>query len=296
MGKITGADLGNFKSAKYIYSKIKRELKNFGAANLLDDADFPLYTAEVLNKLGNSAYREEETLLHIKNGKAELPRDFKQIYAAYKCKCSSTIKGGPQLQNRRVFTDTVYDTFRNPTGCEVNRCEVGNLVSSITIRQFVDDSCIEHDISMTGLLTLSPNVRQHCSEQCLNQIPTCSDEITINSGCIFTNFKHEDIFLQYYAFPFDENGDILIPDIPSVEKAIEWYIKKEILLNNWLTGDLQDVQNRWQAAERIYDEAFGEARFNGKLPAFSTLVNSIRTKRSINPVAYFMQMDHNRLH
>ncbi len=33
------------------------------------------------------------------------------------------------------------------------------------------------------------------------------------------------------SFPFDEEGLPMIPDIIEVEKAIEWYIKKEILLN-----------------------------------------------------------------
>ena len=87
MGKISSSTT-NFKSAEYIYSKIKREFKSFGGVNLLDDADFPLYTAEVLKSLDAGVYKEEDAFLFVRNGKACLPRDFGYMFAAYKCKGS----------------------------------------------------------------------------------------------------------------------------------------------------------------------------------------------------------------
>lgn len=290
MGKISGGNLGQFKSAEYIYAKIKRELKSFGSVNLIDDADFPLYTAEVLKRLGVSAYREEEALLFVKNGKATLPRDFKQLYAAYKCKCSS-VKKTHILNSVVVYQDTYHDILTTATtGCTFE-CEGGSLLQRITIRTLMDSVDCTYTYMNPGLLRLSPNVKPQCAENCLNLMVSSPYEITINNGCIYTNFKDEDIYMKYYAFPFDADGNIMIPDVLEVEKAVEWYIKKELLLNYWLVDDITNIQNKWQKAEEEFNKWFGEAKFVGKLPAFNTLLDSARTKRATNIVNFMSQQD-----
>jgi hypothetical protein len=295
MGNITGANFNSFKSAEFVYSKIKREFKSFSASNLIDDADFPAYTAEVLKKLGVSAYKEEAVILNIKNQSAKLPSDFKQLYAAYLCDHCDISFGGRHLQNRFVLeNDITCEILGRKSSCEVH-CECPDkIIEKITVRQYVNDDCAEYNYRSPRLLKLSPNVKPHCSEHCLNMMVSCPDEITINNGTILTNFKDGAIFLQYYAFPMGDDGTPMIPDNIYVEKAVEAYIKHQLFMNYWITGDVADSVQKSQYLQAEYEKAFAEAKYDSKLPAFSTMVNTIRNQRSMNKLSFFSQMDRNK--
>jgi hypothetical protein len=295
MGQITGSGLNSFKSAEFLYSKIKREFKSFSSSNMIDDADFPAYTAEVLKRLGVGAFKEEAVILNITNQRAKLPEDFKQIYAAYLCDSCDIDYGGKHLQNKFILENNITcEVLGRKSNCEVN-CECPDkLIERITVKQYVNDDCAIYNYKKPRLLKLSPNVKPHCSEDCLNLMVSCPDEITINNGYILTNFKEGAIFLQYYAFPTADDGTPMIPDIIEIEKAIEWYIKYQMILNWWITDDLKDSVNKWQKAEQEFDKAFAEAKYIIKLPSFQAMINTIRNQRSMNKLSFFSQMDNKR--
>lgn len=289
MGLITGYNHGDFISADLIYSKIKREFKSFASVNLLDDMDFPAYTMEVLRKLGNGAMRESEAVTFIHNQQAALPKDFSQLHAAYRCS-NNAMNHVPKklLQNKMIFEDDIT----NEVLCRTNNCLIDchaddKIISRIIVRKFINEDLVNFEFGHLGLLKLSPNVRQH-SEHTPNTIHQHhSNEITINDGFIFTNFKDDAIFLQYYAFPYDENGLPMIPANVETEKAVEWGIKYQLLLNFWLVDDLSNSLNKWQKAEQEAEKWFAEAKHLNKLPAFSTFVNQNRNARGINKLQAF---------
>lgn len=296
MGVISG-DQNMFKSAELLYSKIKREWQSFGSVNLLNDADFPLYTSEVLRELGNGVMREEEVIIKIKNGKGRLPKDFHQIYAAYKCQldsCKTTAYDS--LQNSTTYYNEVTcDLLCRKTMCDTDcHCNKDKLLERVTVKQYVKEGVLNYNYVRPTLLRISPNVKAKCSDDCLNMMSTSDSEITINNGYIFTNFNDGDVYLKYYAFPVDTNGLPEIPNIVQVEKAIEWYIKWKILLNFWFTDELSNAQSKWQKAEEQYLKYMAEARFNDKLPTFAKLVDTLRHTRAINKVAAFSHMDNKR--
>lgn len=303
MGKITGFSQNKFKSAEYIYSKIKREFKSFGGVNLLDDTDFPLYTAEVLKKLGVAVYKEEDAFLKVQNGKAKLPHDFMYLYAAYKCGHTNTPTHSKNFQNEDLFeNDITCEILKRSSECSMEfDCggEGDKIIERIRIKRYVNDKTyLDNEYYHPRLLKLSPNVKDKCSEDCLNlsHHRHCHrhDEITINNGHILTNFNDGHIYMQYYAFPYDEEGLPMIPDITEIEKAVEWYIKHQILLNFWFNDDVANIQTKWQKAEIEYEKWMAEARYINKLPAFSTLINTIRNQRGINKVTFFSQIDNKR--
>lgn len=294
MGIITSGNI-KFKSAEYLYSKIKREFKSFGAVNLLDDADFPTYTMNVLNRLGFSALKEEEAILTVRDGKAELPKDLKYIDAAYKCNVNDTCLNGAVIQNRPMYyTDTTYETLRPSKTCELQCQSNDNIVNRVIVRQYLEQGTLSSNYSVKHQLRVSPNVKDRCSDKCLSTMATSYDEITINNGYILTNFDDGDIYLQYYGIALDENSCPMIPDIQQVENAIEWEIKYQILLNFWLVDDLANAVSKWQKAEQQKDMWFAEAKYINKLPSFSKMVDTTRKQRTINKVAYFAQTDNKR--
>lgn len=292
MGVITSSTL-NFKSAEYIYSKIKREFKSFDGVNLIDDADFPLYTAEVLKELGVSSFKEEEAVLFVKNGQACLPSDFMYIHAAYKVTPFSSDHGdGRHFQNQIVLeNDVTCETLSRQNKCLIDCQCTDKLIEKVTIRQYVNDSCSTYCYSSPTLLKLGPNVKQHLGKDSPNIFATSMDEISINDRKIFTNFNDGDVYLQYYAFPLDENGMPMIPDLIQVEKAVEWFIKYQILLNFWMVDDIANAQAKWGKAEQIYLQWLAEARYINKLPSFAGMVNYARMRRGINAVSFFSQTD-----
>lgn len=290
MGKITGSNPNTFKSVEYLYAKIKRQWASFDSVNMLDDSDFPTYTAEVLKKLGIGALKESAEVLHVKNSKAPLPKDFRQIHAAYKCSgCESNIHNKRHLQNISYFeNDITCETIRhNPNKCEIECVCPDKVVQAITIRQYVNETCDTYKYNHVGLLKLSPNAISLAADGCLNVRQTCQDEITINNNTIITNFSDGDIYLEYYALAVDENNIPLIPDVEAVETAVEWYIKWQVMLNYWLVDDLANAQNKWQKAEQLYKEALASARYYNKLPSFATCVNYLRMVKGINKIATF---------
>lgn len=282
MGIISAAGENKFISADYIYSKIKREFKSFASVNLLDDVDFPSYTMEILRKLGNGAMREEDALITINGGRAILPKDYYNLNSAYRCSatnsCATNIKN---FQNRIILEDDITcEVFKRDKDCQIE-CECNEkLINRITIRKYVNDQLTNYEYGNFGLLHLSPNAGN-------SNVNSRGNEITINNNYIFTNFKDDAIYIQYYAYPFDEDGLPMVKDNIEIEKAVEWYIKYQLLLNFWLVDDLANVVNKWQKAEQEYKEALAEARHNNKIPAFSTMINFLRNVRGINKFAAF---------
>lgn len=292
MGVITGANTNDFISCDYLFSKIKREFKSFANANLIDDADFPDYVLEVLNKLGVSSLKECEQIIYVKDKKGDLPSNFKLLHAAYKCGgCSDNSKVNKHLQNTQVFENHITSEKIVQDSCEISCEKKDKIIEKITIKQYVNDNYSTSIYNDVKLLTLSPNVKDCCTPNCLNLFQTTDNEISINNKKIFTNFENADIYIKYYGYSLSEDGAIMIPNITEIEKACEWWIKYQILLNLWFTDELVNVQNKWQKAEVEYEKWMAEARYILKLPSFSSMVNNIKNKKAINQLTFFSQQD-----
>lgn len=284
-----------FKSAEYIFSKVKRELKSLGAVNQIDDADFALYTAEVLKELGCGTHKEADAVLTVVDGKASLPKDFKYLYAAYKCnKCSDEVNEEHYQKSGSYYVanDITCEILGRTHDCELDCGEYDKVIQKITVRQYVGNDCSRSRTwDNPCLLHLSPDVHEFCTDDSPNLTCSNTNEITISNGCLFTNFKSADIYLQYYAFALDDNNIPLIPDSIKVEKAVEWAIKYNLFLNYWFDGSVSDIQNKWGKAEQLASKWLAEAKTELKTPSFQTLINSARRQRKINKVAFFGQMN-----
>ncbi len=282
-----------FKSSQFIFAKIKRELSSFGAVGKFDEADFALYTAEVLKELGIGVYKEADAVLTVVDGRAELPKDFSTLYAAYKCcKLTDEVSDVHYQGGFVLFNDVTCEVLARNKNCRVE-CECPDqILQKITVRQYAgQDCCRTRTWEPNCLLRVSPNVRDLCDQDSPSLHCKSLHEITIRNGCAFVNYKKADIFIQYYAFPLDEDNCPLIPDIVQIEKCIEYYILYQLFMRYWLDGSVSDVQNKWQKLEQLYHSAFAESKYILKLPQFQTLINSTRRTRTLNKTSFFAQID-----
>jgi hypothetical protein len=282
MGLITGYNKNNFVSGEQIYSKIRREFKSFTGSNLIDDGEFPVYTSEIINFLGNSALLEAHAVIELEDGKAKLPTNFKEFHSASRCTLDNS--------KSEIWRGQGQTVIRQDTSCIATTdcsicCNTKNNTQTVTTQMFIKDTVVTNVYSNFKDLVLSPNVGNDNRQSREN-------EITINEGYIHANFSGN-IYLEYYAFPLDCDGLPLVPDNLKIQKAIEWYIKYQILLNFWFSDDVSNIQNKWSKAEQEYNKWLNEARHESKLPSFSTLMNEARNKRANNMVTFFSRQYRN---
>jgi hypothetical protein len=285
MSVIDASNTTIFKDSSILFSKVKRFLSSYGAANLIDEGEFPTYVKEILKDLGIGVYKENDAILKVKNYKAKLPKNFEVLYAAYKCTPTFNVKDTIHPQSTvSVFNDVTWELLEGGDKCQIDcQRQPGNILEKITVRQYVQEKTITGNFTNPILLRLSPNVKKNkCAEDCENILASSPYEITLDDGFIITNFNEDNIYLKFYEFPLDENGIPLIPGIDEVEKTIEWYIIYQLLLKWYINGEVADIQGRMQYAENQYLAAYANAKYTLKLPSFASMINVLRRQRSTN--------------
>src|SRR5690606_37555085 len=74
------------------------------------------------------------------------------------------------------------------------------------------------------------DTQRACTDNNYNAFNNSDITFTIQNGRIYTNFASGAVYMNYHAFPLDdETGLPLIPDIPKIEMAIEAFIKYNIV-------------------------------------------------------------------
>lgn len=313
MGKITIHN-NSFIPARQIYSRILTEWKSFQPTNSIDEGLFTMYTMDVLRRLGNFCMREEEAILKVHNYKATLPEDFHQYYAAYKC---HPRVGGQDILHQQntfnAFSDVEIALFKRGPSCEIDCCSKNNeIIQTIRMRQYVGTGCLDYQFHNPILLRLTPyspdlwrrgdDEGGHINGRFEDRFEECPGaphqrrllDIGINGNIVHTRFKHDCIYLQYYAYPLDEEGLPMIPKEEAIERAVEWYIKWQLTLNWWFDQTVPDIQSKWQKAEDMFLKYFSEAEYICKLPSFEQMLNSTRNQRTYNKVSYFSNSDWKR--
>lgn len=123
------------------------------------------------------------------------------------------------------------------------------------------------------------NTRKKCTDRCPNVHNDSPHTFTIQNGRIYTNFEHGDVFMIYKAFPVDEETGLpMIPDNPIIEKAIEDYIKYNIIKNLRTNGDAS-VAQLVTLYQSDMDKSMGKAITETKTPSFATMVHNVRLVR-----------------
>lgn len=265
MGRISTHNNVEFEDSKYLFSKIKRRLKSFSNANLLDENDFYEYTFEILERLAMGVLEECDAVIEVVNGKAVLPDNLKYIYSVHQAEIADT-KGHPIRQNGYVFyTDTTYE--KDTRHCKID-CS-NSCAGKITVREYIQgqESIYNFDIKLPLDFTNSNNLN-------INQV-------SLSGRYLNLGFKTGSIYIKYYGQALDDQGLPLIPKIESVQRAIEFYIIYNCFLNWYLNDDVPNGVERKAADMRAeFERYFGQANFEvNKLPRFSTTVGLIKLKR-----------------
>ncbi len=70
----------------------------------------------------------------------------------------------------------------------------------------------------------------------------CIDEVNIENGWLYANFKCGKVYLNYQGTMEDADGNLLVPDHPTLNEYYEYALKERILENLSIEGE--DVERR----------------------------------------------------
>lgn len=287
MGVINAENLLKFKSTDSMFARIKKKLSSFDAQGLIDDGDFHKMVADVCSDIGVGVFRECEAVIPVKDRKARLPKNHKIFHAAYACTANfNSVKSINEQKPIIYYTDTEISKVC-PNKCCIE-CVGDESKTKVVIRTYVngDDYCTFRN---PVLLSLSPNVKALCTEDCASRFCANGDEITIDDeGYIHTVFDEGHIYLQYYGLPFDENELPMIPDDQDYERAVEYYIYKELFQEFMWNSTVPGVERFYMDAKNDYFSLyFPQAKYKANLPSFQKTIQSIRRQRNRGKFWYF---------
>jgi hypothetical protein len=283
MSLINPANTLNFKSTDNLFARVRKKLKSYNAAGLIDEGDFYYWIKEVIEKLGVSVYDEHQAIMSIEAFKAPLPDNFSYLYAAYKCTPSAVDNSSHNTlfpQTGFVFyTEETHEPFRKCKNCYAAKIDYVH-GDKITIRTYIEGQPFVLNFTNPLLLRLSKNVKGMCHDESPNLSCRSQSEITLNKGFMHTNFDKDCVYIEYYGLAIDpESGLPMVPDNTFIEKCIEDYIIYQIIEALWFNGEAPDMDKRYQVAKANYEESLKSALYYVKLPAFQTIINKIRFDR-----------------
>ena len=246
-----------FKSSDILISRIKENLSSYDSAGVVDTGKFYFYIKEELRLLGEYVYITKEDLLPVENKKTALPKDFIQLYALYNVNANSK-----KVVLDGYLPDKTYTKFLQD--CQEN---------TIVVRE--KTIVIDRDVVIKNegaLLKYSGKVDTDlCFKDSPNYGVKSENEFNIDRNYIYLNIDKGDVYLQYLAFPYDEEGYPMIPDEVKIEKAIEYYIMYKTFEYFYLNDIINSALQKMQYFQQLYNLAHREALLYVKLPTFESL-------------------------
>lgn len=269
MGIIAAHNDVTFEPSDKLFSKVKRKLKSYNQAGLLDSNDFSESVMDVLSDLGIGGLVEEQAVLEVKDGRVHAPENFKTLYAAYICDAKGFSSDHPRFQGGYAFyTDTTYQDVAHRK-CAID-CASTQCGTKVTVREYVQglENLFNYEIKVPLHETTYSSYRCH------------PHDIAVYNNQFFLGFETGSIYVKYYAYPIDQNTGLpLVPNVKSIQKAIEQKIIYEAFMGWYLNDEVPDIERKMVLTKQLYDQAFSAASYEAKLPSFKTMVDLIRTKR-----------------
>lgn len=232
-----------------IIAEVKNSLKQYDAAQLIDELSIIDNTFKALRKFGDLITNEYEIVVPVRDGKGVLPKNFSTLVFAIKCDKGWVDSDLEQdiLQNSFFWKERTEktDTWNECKDCSKEHSEK-TIVEKIYFRDKETRFCYKNPT----LLKLNKySKKDFISKNCLNKtVKNCPYEISINNTTLYTNFKEGEVFIKYHGFELDENGKPFIPETPQerLETYLTYHLKRKIFEDIWLGGDDTGIENKIQ--------------------------------------------------
>lgn len=286
MGIINAENLLQFRTTTELFNRVKKKLSSFDSQNMIDEGDFYDYVVYILEKLGVAVYMECEAVIHVKHFKAKMPCNFKFWYAGYKVHREFGFV--PSINEQKPWIYFQDNEISQICPGNIGNCKIGCDdpddfgKTKLVIRTFVNGDSFEEQFHNPIELFLSPNVKDKCAPHAKKVVSSHLNEVTIDhEHWLHTKFEKDEVYLQYYGLPIDENFLPMIPDESSIEKAIEYYIYTMLFEEWYLNSSVPNIGEQLKYVKNEYEHNhFPQAMYYVKLPSFQRCIQSIKLMRS----------------
>lgn len=260
---------------KEFIAELTTDLKQYDESGLIDYRSVKLWIKNSMKRFGNNIMIPSDIVLKVENGRAQVPENFWQLYLGVRCepKGYSIVEGTQES----LIMSTTYK-IRTESDVEWNNQVegyVGKDYKSIVERVVVTGGVVvDYYYHNPSILRITKGMKKEsCYKTCKNLqdkfTHSAKWEINIVNETIQTNFKTGYIYIQYMAFPTDDNGEFIIPETQHghLYNYLMYHCKARLFENLIGNGDETNIANMFQyysAKEKEYlSLAMTETKFGG---------------------------------
>lgn len=281
----------NFVSADRLIASIQEDLSSYDANNQLDPGRWYPWIQKVVSDLGVFCYEYKHALVYIKDYKGPVECDFQVLDSAFWvqdtcCGGMAPPQGPIHYQGKSIIWDdtTTSCATQDPDcgGCDFRTCSLDTF-NEVTVREYVQGLPYTYSVPYTFPLRVNQRVAKGwCLPKSVCFGSTSLEEITINKGEIFTNFREGIILLNYYAYPYDPETKLpMIPEGPKFSLAIEHYIKWKAFENMWMNNDDMAVEKKMLYYKNEFQtNSYADAEYYVKLTSAAAMIDLARNNRA----------------
>ena len=288
-----------------LFARIRESLSSYDNSGLIDEGKFYAEVKWFIDQFGIPVYEKTEAMLHLCDHKGELPCDFFLLDSAWLCHREHKGQSSDPswiFQNKSViYSEISCEKIAQNNSCGTANPNLSGVViescpatcnneitlEKVTVKQYVrGGDTNEWNFHRPTLLKLNnqKSIRKNCTQNCPNLHCQSHDEISIlsqgDSKYMYSNIKNPMIHIIYYKYPIDlETGLPLIPENPTMQKALEYHLMYTFFYTMWLNGDDVNLENKVKSLRQDRDNYMGEARCYSLTPSFNKMIATGRRVR-----------------
>jgi hypothetical protein len=244
-----------------LLASVKGDLPSFKDSGFIDEGNVTKTVMWCNEKLGLPIYKMKETVIPVRNYRAELPKGFQKVIyvAALKHNSFGIAQYRDPFDNFVDQTaECAFDVEQFTEGC-VTKC-------NRTIKRKKADGLWEYYTNWTEL-TLSPQSYIYTASNCVNRHVAGTYTIELDDEEIRTPFREGELYMMYYGMLEDEEGNVLVPFHPLLTTWYEWCVKEKILMDMAFNSD-GDVVNKLKLAQMEKSKAWLDALDYASEPSY----------------------------
>lgn len=269
---------------KQLVAEILTDLKKYDDLGLVDLRTVNLTIKNELKRFGSNICEIRQGFIDIMGGKSKLPDGFYRLKSAYLIK-GFDIDCQDEVDDLWRVDTYVTRIIENEYGwSNMSESHYKKSYKEVIEEKLIRGSRVYIKNNIVDKVTLSKGIsKDYLSYDCINnEIESlCGVVITINNSTITSNTKECRLFITYESLP-EEDGELVIPDLPNLINYLIHKVKHKILEGIWVNDEADTVAQKVsyfnQKATEYWLAACTEVKFNGLSPNFSKKLREANRK------------------
>ena len=234
-----------YRTFDSLLEDVKTDLRSLATEGSIEPAQLIKIALKVNYDLGLRVQMTKEKVLEINHGSARLPDDFNVMNFALICGTYSVTNPVSQGTNIQAvspdYRPWVESTLCDGTTLPPEQTCLTKCGDNYQLIQVIGTETRTYDLKTP--LRFKNAYMIDCD--CPNLNYKGRDEGYIKDGFVFTNLDTGNLYINYQGNLEDENGELLVPDHPMLNEYYEYALKKRILENQIMDGNMS-VANQLQ--------------------------------------------------